>query len=66
MPKSPAMAAGPRDLVLWPPNAELSNSGQKRPLLQVLTQEVCRGVQEREFLNKLLADSDTCGPRSHW
>lgn len=60
---SPVMAAGLRNLVLWPPNAKLPNSEQKRPLPQVLTQEVCSGVQEHEILNKLLADSDTCSPR---
>lgn len=35
------------------------------PPLQIRTREVCSGMQEREILNKPLADSDAGGPGSH-
>lgn len=38
--------------------------GRKHPPLQILTQEVCSGVQGGEILNKLQADSDAGGPGS--
>lgn len=60
------VARGPRNLVLWPQDAEPPHSGQKKSPLQILTQEVDSGVQEHEFLNKLLADPGGGGLRSHW
>ena len=40
--------------------------GRKYPQVQIPIQEVCSGVQEHEFFNKLLADSNAGGPGSIW
>lgn len=60
------LALGSRDLILRPQATDFPILGGKYPLpLETQTQEVGSAVQEHEFLNKLLADSDASGPGSH-
>ena len=59
-------ALGSRDLILWAQATDFPTLGGKYPLpLETQTQEVSSAVQEHEFLNKLLAESDVSGPGSH-
>lgn len=59
-------ALGSRDLILRPQATDFPILGGKYPLpLETQTQEVGSAVQEHEFLNKPLADSDANGLGSH-